>query len=77
MFEVTKTMKYDPSEYIIEYICNLFGWWVYRLMDGDITVAWHLHSSTKSYTENQKVLIFRNAEELIEYAYKHRKEGES
>lgn len=70
-------MKYDPSEYLIEYVCDLFGWRVYRLTDDGITATWHLHTPTKTYTENQTVLIFRNAEELIEYAYEHKiKEGD-
>jgi hypothetical protein len=72
-------MKYGYSEYFIEYVCDLFGWWVYRLIDNESTVAWHLHPPTNRYTANHTLLIFANAEELIEYAYEHKldkKEGD-
>lgn len=65
-------MKYGFSTYQIEYVTDIFGWWVYRIVENETTVAWHLRQPTKTYTENYEEVIFANMEELFEYAYEHK-----
>lgn len=69
-------MKFGYSEFTFEYLCDICGYWVYVSKDGDMVEAWYLQTPTKTYTEPFTQIVFANIEELIEYAYEHRKEGE-